>query len=89
VDPETGETAPLSPQPLIPMIEKALADGAVAERFSVTQAYDRSRSIALDQFLDAATLGSVPEATRRAWLYGEWDDYESDLAAHLEPDDAA
>jgi hypothetical protein len=73
VDPETGETAPLSPQ----------------RKLSVTQGYERSMCITLDQFLDAATLGSVPEATRRAWLYGEWEDYETDLAAHLEPDDAA
>jgi hypothetical protein len=73
VDPETGETAPLSPQ----------------RRLSVTQAYERSRRITLDQFLDAATLGAVPEPTRKAWLYGEWDAYEADLVAHLEPDDAA
>jgi hypothetical protein len=73
VDPETGETAPLSPQ----------------RKLSVTQAYERARVITRDQFLDAATLGSVPEATRRAWLYGEWDDYERDIAAHVEPDDAA
>lgn len=73
VDPETGETPPLSPQ----------------RKLSITQAYERSRGITLDQFLDAATLGLVPEATRKAWLYGEWDEYEREIAAHLEPDDAA
>jgi len=63
VDPETGETPPLSP-------ERGL---------SVTQAYDRARIITMQQFLDAGTLGRFPE----------WQEYERDLAAHLEPDDAA
>lgn len=60
VDPETGETPPLSPP-------------------SVTQAYDRARIITMQQFLDAASLGRFPE----------WQQYERELAAHLEPDDAA
>ena len=59
VDPETGETPPLSP--------------------SVTQAHDRARIITMQQFLDAGTLGRFPE----------WQQYERELAAHLEPDDAA
>lgn len=44
VDPETGETAPLSP---------------------------------------------AREALRQRWLYGEWVDYESDLASHLEGTDGS
>lgn len=64
VDPETGETAPLSPQTvnLFTPMQRA-AYGALLR---------------------------VPEpAVRRAWMYGEWDEYERDIAAHLEPDDAA
>jgi hypothetical protein len=70
VDPETGETPPLSPP----------------RRLSITQAYDAARSATLDQFINASLLS--PEK-RRAYLYGEWDDYERDIAAHLEPNDAA
>lgn len=70
VDPETGETAPLSPR----------------RGLSVTQAYDVARSATLDQFISASLLS--PEK-RRAYLYGEWDDYERDIAAHVEPDSAA
>lgn len=64
VDPETGETAPLSPQ--------------TVKLFTPMQrtAYE-------------AMLRSQTGQVRRAFLYGEWDDYETDLAAHLEPDDAA
>ena len=62
VDPETGETAPLSP----------------AKRLSVIQAYERARSITLDQFFDAAML--TPKL-RRTYIEGSWDTTEPDDAA--------
>lgn len=60
--------------------------GETAPRLSITQAYERARTITTDQFLDAARLS--PEK-RQTYLYGEWDEYETALATHLEPDDAA
>lgn len=67
VDPETGETPPLSPRAL---------GAALKETF--------------DYMME---VQHAPPEKRRAWLYGEWDEYEEDIAAHLverlEPDDAA
>jgi hypothetical protein len=74
VDPETGETPPLSP----PRYSNLLAD-AFPSPETFRKAIARLEGM----------MHMPPAPPRKAWLYGEWDEYEGELAAHLESDDAA
>lgn len=75
VDPETGETPPLSPQSFSNTLSVASKPSAATIRKTI-------------ELFDAlSTAKRQPD--RRIVPTDEWEDYERHLAAHLEPDDAA
>lgn len=95
VDPETGETAPLSPQ-FIPVTAFLDVDklSRLGEPFIATAAQGAKRALDASpewqkRISDAIAAHPLPEALRKRWLWGEWDEYERDISAHVESDDAA
>lgn len=106
VDPETGETPPLSPPRTVDQALHAsmcitteqFLDVAklsrLGEPFIATAAQGAKRALDASpewqkRISDAIAAHPLPEALRKRWLWGEWDEYERDISAHVESDDAA